>query len=243
MLPGVPERLRQLSRDGPPARPDHRQRRRRRVHQARARRPHPLVLVRRLRDGRAGPRGHRAPGGRARRGVPRRATCRTRTIYVDRRHAARHRGRARRRLHRDRRRHRQVRRGRAARGRRRPRARDAGGGAARSERVRRTSVSPGRRNRIVRRCAPSRIAALLAGGAAGGLDAGRRRRARLRGRSAQGVDLVPRPHGARPLVARRRPAVASASVIKAMLMVAYLDQPGVRGRALDRRRPRAAATR
>ena len=79
VLPGVPERLRQLSRDGHLLGHHHRQRRRRRVREARARRPHPLVHLRRLRDRGRRPRRHRAPGGRARRGDARRATCRTRT--------------------------------------------------------------------------------------------------------------------------------------------------------------------
>ena len=89
VLPGVPERLRQLSREGHLLGPHHRQRRRRRVHQARARRPDALVHVRRLRERRRRPAGDRPPGRRARRGDARRG----RPEHGDlrhRRHAARH---------------------------------------------------------------------------------------------------------------------------------------------------------
>ena len=106
----------------PPARADHRQRRRRGAHQARARRPEPVVHVRRLRERRRRSRRRSCarPSARGeamlRRGRPEHRDLR------DRRHAARHRGRARGRLHGDRRRDRPLRRRGAARGGRRPRA-------------------------------------------------------------------------------------------------------------------------
>ena len=89
---------------GPPARPHHGQRRRRRVHQARARRPDALVHVRRA---------TRSPASTGRASCARRSAAARRCSATDvpnardlrdRRHAARHQRRARRGLHRDRRR-------------------------------------------------------------------------------------------------------------------------------------------
>ena len=108
VMPGVEDAARAAQRRGPPGRADHRQHRARRPHQARPRRPQPLLRLRRLRLRRRRA-GRRLPQGAR----PRRASLAGGRLDRDgldrhRRHAARRRGRPRRRDPGPRRRHRRV---------------------------------------------------------------------------------------------------------------------------------------